>query len=172
MARRFSVILELLSLVKTKVGKTFLQKAIYILQDWLNLKLGYDYELYFYGPYSEELSDDIDIISDSGLIDIGFDATGYGYNIAVNDKGAEFLKKNLDTYIVDKSKLDKVISLLGTSDVKNMELLSTILYLAKETKDKDQTMRLMHEIKPQFSSEEIDRKSEELQRQGILVFPQ
>jgi len=168
MAKRFSVILELIRLAKTKVGKTFLQKAIYILQDWLNLDLGYDYKLYLYGPYSEDLSDDIDMLSDLGLIDIGSDATGYGYNIAVNDKGAKFLTKNLGTYMVDEGKLDKVISSLGTSDVKNMELLSTILYLAKTTTDKDQTIRLMQKIKPQFSSEEIDRKMEELQRQGIL----
>ncbi|MFO7997191.1 MAG: hypothetical protein R6U93_08690 [Dehalococcoidia bacterium] len=172
MAKRFSVILELLNLAKAKVGKTFLQKAIYILQDWLNLDLGYDYKLYLYGPYSEDLSEDIDILRDAGLIDVGIDATGYGYNIAVNDKGARFLSKNLDTYIVDRGKLDKVISFIGTSDVKNMELLSTILYLAKTTADKDQTMRLMQEIKPQFNSEQIDRKVEELQRQGILVFPQ
>lgn len=168
MAKRFSVILELIRLAKTKVGKTFLQKAIYILQDWLNLDLGYDHKLYLYGPYSEDLSDDIDMLSDLGLINIGSDATGYGYNIAVSDKGAKFLTKNLGTYMVDEGKLDKVISLLGTSDVKSMELLSTILYLARTTTDKDQTIRLMHEIKPQFSPEEIDREMEELQRQGIL----
>ena len=171
MVKKFTVILELLRLAKTEVGKTFLQKAIYILQDWLDLDLGYDYKLHLYGPYSEDLSEDIDILSDLGLIDIDHNATGYGFNIAVSKKGAEFLLKNLDIYMIDAGKLDKVISSLGTSDVKNMELLSTILYLAKMTADKEQTFHLMQVIKPQFNSDEIGHKIEELQRQDILVFP-
>lgn len=172
MVKRFTVILELLRLAKTTVGKTFLQKAIYILQEWLNLDLGYHYRLYLYGPYSEDLSEDIDILSDQGLIDIDHNATGYGFNIAVSKKGVDFLSKNLGIYMKDAGKLNRVISSLGTSDVKNMELLSTILYLAKQTKDKGKTLNLMQEVKPQFSSEEIDRKMEELKRQDILVFPQ
>ena len=172
MAKRFSVILELLRLAKTKVGKTFLQKAIYILQDWLSLDLGYGYKLYLYGPYSEDLSQDIEVLGDLGLIGIGSDATGYGYGITLSDKGAKFLSENLGIYMADAGRLQKVISLLGTSDVKNMELLSTILYLAKTTVDKDETIRLMREIKPQFSSDQVDLKIEELGRQDIVVFPQ
>lgn len=172
MVKRFSVILELLRLAKNKVGKTFLQKAIYILQDWLNLELEYDYKLYLYGPYSEDLSDDMDALGDLGLIDIDYNPTGYGYNIAVNENGANFLSEHLSAYMIDEGKLGKVISLLGMSDVKNMELLSTLLYLAKKTGDKEQTLHLMQALKPQFNSDEIGHKIEELQRQEILVFPQ
>lgn len=172
MAKRFSVILELVRLAKTRVGKTFLQKAIYVLQEWLSLDLGYDYKLYLYGPYSEELSQDIDVLRDLGLVEIGSDATGYGYSIELNNKGGKFLSENLGIYMVDEGKLQKVISLLGTSDVKNMGLLSTVLYLAKATADKGETVRLMREIKPQFSSDQVERKIEELGRQGIVVFRQ
>ena len=45
--------------VSRQFGKTALQKLFYILQEVYRVPLGYDYTLYNYGPYSEELADDL-----------------------------------------------------------------------------------------------------------------
>lgn len=169
MIKRFTVVLELLHLAKHPVGKTFLQKAIYVLQDWLNLDLDYDYRLYLYGPYSEDLSDDIEALSETGLIDIVYGTSGYGCNIAISEKGNKFLAKHLATCMVDEGKLYKAIDLVGVSDVRNMELVSTILYIAKTTKDEAKIVELMEAIKPQFEGEEIIKKVGDLQKEKFLM---
>jgi len=40
------------------VGKTRLQKTVYLLQE-MGIDLGYDFDYHFYGPYSEEIDDDV-----------------------------------------------------------------------------------------------------------------
>lgn len=45
--------------VSPQFGKTVLQKLVYILQAIFRVPCGYGYILYNYGPYSEELADDL-----------------------------------------------------------------------------------------------------------------
>ncbi len=50
------------------VGRTRLQKTVYLLQR-LGLNTEYEFDLYHYGPYSEELKDDLRLGSAIGFID-------------------------------------------------------------------------------------------------------
>ena len=40
---------------KVRVGHTLIQKVVYLLQNALDVDVGYNFKLYHYGPYSEEL---------------------------------------------------------------------------------------------------------------------
>ena len=66
--KRFVAILSLLKNAQGTVGKTFIQKGIYILQEGLEEDLGYRYKLHFYGPFSQELATDVDTLHYSCLL--------------------------------------------------------------------------------------------------------
>jgi uncharacterized protein len=50
------------------VGRTRLQKTVYLLQR-VGLPTDYQFEMYHYGPYSEELKDDVRLASSVGALD-------------------------------------------------------------------------------------------------------
>lgn len=165
MADRLTTILELLRLSRT-VGKTFIQKAIYVLQDWLGWDSDYKFNLHYYGPYSSDLSDDLDILNELGLIKMVFN--GHGYNISITKDGIRFLDEHLEAYMPNKTKIERGISLVGKDDVRNMELIGTILYFAKLSNDDLEITKLVNTIKPHFPDNTIRKSIEFLKKEGVL----
>jgi len=165
---RLATILELLNKTGKAVGKTFLQKGIYILQEGLKVNLGYKYRLYLYGPFSQELANDIDYLHDVGLISIDYNPQGYGYQIKITGAGKNFLSnlRNLESD-EDVKKVVKVLSLIGEKNVREMELFGTVLYFAKLTDDDSEIKRLMRTVKPHFHDNEIEKALEKLREEGI-----
>ena len=166
MANRLTTILELLRCSRTKVGKTFVQKAIYVLQNWLGWDSDYKFKLHYYGPYSSDLSDDLDILNESGLIEMVFN--GHSYNIGITKDGVRFLDEHLEAYMPNKSKIERGISLVGKDDVRNMELLGTVLYFAKLTGDEKEITALVNTVKPHFNDETIQESIRYLREEGVL----
>jgi uncharacterized protein YwgA len=166
MAKRLTTILELIRRSKTKVGKTFLQKTIYVLQDWLGWDSDYIFKLHYYGPYSQDLSDDIDTLNELGLIEMSFN--GNSYDIRLTDSGLRFLDENLPAYMANITKIERAISLIGKDNVRNMELIGTILYFAGLTKNDSEITMLVNTVKPHFSEETINNSLTYLKAQGVL----
>jgi uncharacterized protein YwgA len=166
MTDRFTTILELLRCTKMKVGKTFIQKAIYVLQNWLGWDSDYKFKLHYYGPYSQDLSDDLDTLSELGFIKMVFN--GNSYDIRITDDGVRFLDENLEAHMPNKTKIERAISLIGKGDVKNMELIGTILYFAKLAKNDSEIIELVNTVKPHFPAETINGSIEYLKTEGVL----
>lgn len=164
---RFVTILSLLENSQRNVGKTFIQKGIYILQEGLKENLDYQYRLHFYGPFSQELANDIDTLHDMGLINVEYDVNRNGYQIGITDKGREFLRK-FGNYGADVEKIKKVLSLIGKEQVRGMELIGTVLYFAKLTRDDSEIKRLVNMVKPHFSDTEIEEALKRLREEGII----
>ena len=55
---RFAIIRYIVDMLKD-VGKVRMQKLVYFLQWIFTVPLGYDYKMHYYGPYSDELNDDL-----------------------------------------------------------------------------------------------------------------
>lgn len=167
--KKYAYILEFLKSINTEVGKTFLQKAMYVLQEGLKEQLNYSYKLHFYGPFSQELADDIDALSDMGLIDVEFDPDGYGYKIRITDKGKNFLEiLEIRGIKIEKQKIEKVISLMGNKNVRDMELLGTTLYFSRLTEDEKEIKRLVGMVKPHFSESQISKALQKLKEEKIV----
>jgi len=166
MANRLATILELLRCSRTKVGKTFIQKAIYVLQNWLGWDSDYKFKLHYYGPYSSDLSDDLDILNESGLIEMVFN--GHSYDIDITKDGVRFLDEHLEAYMPNKSKIERGISLVGKDDVRNMELIGTVLYFAERSNNDSEITTLVNTVKPHFTDGAIKSSIEFLRREGIL----
>jgi len=72
-------------------GLLVAQKIVYFLQEVFNVNFPYNpYNFYFYhfGPYSDALDWDLQMMKSFGLIDIGSDPQRTGYSIEVNKKTA------------------------------------------------------------------------------------
>ena len=166
MADRLSTILELLRRSTKKVGKTFIQKAVYVLQDWLGWDSDYKFKLHYYGPYSSDLSDDLDILNELGLIEMVFN--GHGYDIGITKEGTHFLGEHLEAYMPNQPKIERAISLVGKDDVRNMELIGTVLYFAKLAGDEKEITALVNTVKPHFNDETIQESIRYLREEGVL----
>ena len=53
------------------VGRTRLQKIVYLLREMYQIPFRFRFKPYFYGPYSEDLSDAIENLTALGVIEEG-----------------------------------------------------------------------------------------------------
>ena len=79
---KIAAIVALLQNVRARLGKIQVQKLVYFAQD-CGVPLGYKYEIYHYGPYSFELSHDLDSLDSLGVLNVDSDPNGFGFNISV-----------------------------------------------------------------------------------------
>ena len=171
---RYALIAELakrLHGVSPQFGKTALQKLVYFLQELYLVDCGYDFELYSYGPFTSQLLGDLDLVEHFGCVTIEpvYSKTG-GYVIRPADK-ADTLQGKAAQFLNDEKTilaLDSLVTEFGSYTAKDLELRATIVYVEREMhrKGKSSTMnevsRLVGQIKPKFTNQEIVRAVEEL----------
>lgn len=159
----YGLIAELAYRVKNKrpqFSKTALQKLIFLLQELYGVDCGYRFDFYIYGPYCSDIEIDLSTVESwSGVkIEPGDTYLG-GYNITtgksnqiIRDKAKDFLRKPE----VAKA-LKKLIKEFGSKSAKDLELISTIVYVAKAEKDisKEKLLDIVKSLKPRFSETEI-----------------
>ena len=123
-----SVILRLID-KKPEIGKTAVMKCIFFLQKAFGMKLGYPFEIYTYGPYSSDVSEDLDSLSFNNLIssEIYTFNNFSAYKLTAADNATRLAQAISDD---DNRRLDRVLELFGSETVKKLELFSTILYFA------------------------------------------
>lgn len=139
------------------IGKTAMMKSMFFLQTIYNVPLDYQFEIYTYGPYSSEVMEELDFARQLGMIDIKW--TNYpnglhGYSILASYD--DLVKTNYD------NEIDKVISAFGSKTARELELLSTVLFVDrahstnKWNTEKTSICAEVQEIKPRFSMHEIE----------------
>jgi uncharacterized protein len=146
-------VLYLLEQAGEIVGRKKLQKMVYITQ-----KLQYDFnqkfQFHFYGPYSEELTLEVEELCQFGFLqEILEDKGNYNvYRYSITDKGKEFLQH----VKADVGNLEPILHKMNESSARFLELVSTVLYFEKlskaEVREKIQTLK----AKSNYSDEEID----------------
>jgi len=152
------VILEYLKESCTDVKKTLVQKAIFIFQEAFKVDLGYKYKLHFYGPYSAELTNDLNYLESQGLINMEF-GRDLAYKISIGKNGIDYAEKaKLSTKKEDiKSYIDKLLSIIPSKFEMEVELIATALYFLKLPIDDDRIRRSIKFIKPEFADSKIER---------------
>jgi len=151
--RKIQVITNLIrrrEAVNASTGKTAIQKIVFFIQK-LGVDLGYKYILYTYGPYSVELMDDIDQITDLGYIKTVYNPDYGGYVIS---SGEDYTQNHLEN--VEKQIVEKVLDDYSGMKAKDLELRSTMLFLRTKLEIENQDLMKETKItKPSFSEEEI-----------------
>ena len=171
--KRISIISEIVN-EHPGLGKTAMMKYIYLLQKVYNVPFGYEYSIYTYGPYASLVMDDVDYAYSGGLIDIKREvyANGSGYHITLLEKGEDIISKEDETIQKYKESINKMMSLFKDKSAKDLELLTTIIYIhsnfitnnwpVEEVPDN------VHEIKPHFDEETIKAEFKRLDSLGVL----
>lgn len=174
--RRIGVIAKIAE-EKPGLGKTAMMKFIFLLQKVYKVPLGYDFEIYTYGPYSSEVMEDIDLAGHQDILSIEsviYPSGHSGYNLTPSANAARAIDK-AEGFIHDHDKkVKEVVNLFGDKTAKDLELATTIVYLYGTYKANrwkctlEEISANVHEIKPHFSMETIKDEYRHLDGLGIL----
>jgi len=178
---RYALMTELitrLQKVNQKIGKTILEKMLYLLQVLYKIDVGYDFEFYTYGPYSSQILNDLTQVEYwKGLKVERISDLLNGYKITTDTKATFFIEKGrkyIETPQIDNA-LNQLTTTFGQYSAKDLELIATIVYVDQEIKTEDmipnqeQILGVVKQLKPRFSDEEINTKIELLQNKGFVI---
>ena len=122
-----------------KPCKKTLQKIFYLIEE-AGDKIGFDYTIHFYGPYSADLDYEIQNLIGQGTLTIEYTKYGHFISAANKDEGNQ---PELDE--VQKS----VIENFGTMTASELELLATALFVQRNTEhaNADETDNIVFGVK-------------------------
>lgn len=176
---RYGLIAELTSRLKDRCpqfGKTILQKMVYLLQEVYGVKCGYQFDLYTYGPFTSQLLQDLDLVETLNGVRISSvmsRAVG-GYHIEPGERNEE-LREKVGEFLggADVSEaIDNLIEHFGSFNAKELELLSTIVYVNRDMRDeglsREDLIQMVSDVKPKFSRSEIDDAVSKLEAKDIV----
>jgi hypothetical protein len=149
-------------------GETHLQKATYFLQDLLQVPLGYQFILYKYGPFSFDLSDELDALRADQLMELRPRPIPYGPSLLPTAASVEFRERYPRTLGTYQRSVDFVARKLGDKGVSELEQLGTALYVTRESADADAEIRArrLSELKPHVALDEAREAVASVDRLG------
>ena len=160
---------------KPGLGKTAIMKYLFLLQKVYKVPLGYDFQIYTYGPYSSEVMEDIDHAKqlDIVLVELATYPGGFsGYNISPAKQLKTMLENEKTTIEEFKESINHVLEKFKDKTAKELELLTTIIYLYSVYKANgwsvDEVISNVQDIKPHFDEATIRTEYETLEKIGIL----
>lgn len=161
-------IVERFNAANFRLGKTALQKMIFLLQRSFGVDCDYSYTLYTYGPYSADVARDLDVVAGLSGALVNYDFSFAGYEIHPGPASAD-LRKRAAAFLGEIGpKLDQLVADFGGFSAKDLELRSTVLYLSKHGQDRRDLIKQVHDVKPHFSPAQIEAAISELEKKGYV----
>lgn len=143
-----------------QIGKTVVQKMMYLLTR--GGAVDFNYSLYHYGPYSSEVSRELNFASSAGIVDINW-VDDKGYFINSTQKLEKFKNRLTDK---DKQVVDELVKKFGRFNAIKLSLITTAYFLMDNFNVSDERLaEVVHDAKPNYSHEYIKNV---LQNAGIL----
>jgi hypothetical protein len=153
-----------------RLGKTALQKMIFLLQRSFGVDVDYTYTLYTYGPYCADVARDLDIVEGFGGAQVLYDFGFGGYEIRPGTANEEIRERSGGFLKAIAPQLDTLVSAFGSFNAKELELRSTIIYLAKPRLTRDELIQQVHDVKPHFTLPTIGNALRELETAEYVTF--
>ena len=159
-----------------RIGRTALQKLIYLLQELFNINCGYDFKFYTYGPFSSEILSNIDIMEryhaiKTHRVDYGHGYSGYEIESAtesdkVLERSQEFIKENSDT-------INQMLDIFRGKTAEQLELYATIVWVDRDIKttshSSEEICSIVKELKPKFDQGTIKSGIEFIKSHNFLT---
>jgi uncharacterized protein YwgA len=151
------------------LGKTKLQKMVYLLEKLKNVSVGYDFTFYTYGPFSSDLAADLDYVTTLGGVQVNYEPGINMYEISPGPNADRLTEKSKDFLNENKAALDEIIQRFGTRQAKELELLATLVFVAKSGVREDSALiEKTKELKSKFPLNEIREALDLLQNWKYL----
>lgn len=145
-------------------GATHVQKCMFFLEHMLNVPAGYDFVIYYYGPFSFDLDRDLVLLQSRGWLTVKREA-GYGVHYR---PGPRAPRARPDVGDHAWRSLRSVAELFGGKGVKDLELMATTYYVYKgldgRTRGEAEAVSVVRQLKPHLSEDAIRSAWRELQR--------
>lgn len=133
-----------------QVGKTIIQKNMYLLTR--SKIVDFDYSMYHYGPFSSEVSGELNFAENAGIIQIKW-VDEKGYFITATSKIKEF-----DSLITDEEKkaIENIVEKFGDFKAIDISIMASAFFLKDNFGVSDaELVEVIHQIKQNHSSEYI-----------------
>jgi hypothetical protein len=148
-------------------------KLMYFLQEMKDVSLGYDFRLFHYGPYDEDVLDDLARARSGKLLDeeIIIYPSGFGYSIK---PGPSFPDSETGFDEEVDFAIGQVIDEFGNLSAGELELRSTIHFVAKEFAERrpgrtdEDIASSVRDIKQKFNTETIRDRVAKMRAMGQL----
>jgi uncharacterized protein YwgA len=143
-----------------QIGKTIIQKMIYLLS---RENIGdFNFSLYHYGPYSSEVSAELNFAEDIGMVSINWEEDK-GYFIHATQELDEFISLLTDQ---EKETIERFVEKYGEFNAIELSIIATALYLSDYFNvPKDRLVEKVHNLKREYTREFIEGI---LKRAGLL----
>jgi uncharacterized protein YwgA len=161
---------------KPRIGRTALMKLCYFLQTLRNVPLEYRFTLYSYGPFDSNVLSDLDFAESFGGLqsDIILHSNGYTYEIAPSNKSDAMMAWAADFIKYYENDFNWVVDEFGNRENGDLELLSTIVYVDRESEETNERLspaaliQKVNDVKPQFEEPYVIEKVKDLANMDLL----
>lgn len=163
--------------VAFQLGKTVMQKVVYLLQALEGVPAGYRFQFYTYGPFAVELLQDLDQVEalEGVRIHRVLSGTG-GFNIEPGDKAGGLIRKASSLLEEEGAgwAISRIVTDYGHLPAKDLELRATIVYVVRSLErrgkpvDNERLKELVGNLKPRFERQEIEEAILEFPAKGYL----
>ncbi|MDP2712553.1 MAG: hypothetical protein Q8O56_15160 [Solirubrobacteraceae bacterium] len=113
-------------------GETHVQKTVFFLQELLRVPMGFAFQLYKYGPFSFDLSEQLGDMRGLGQLKLEPQRPPYGPKFAVADGAAQLETRFPKTRSKYRPQLDFIVEQLSSAGVGQLERLATALLVESE----------------------------------------
>lgn len=128
-----------------QIGKTFIQKMIYLLTREGAVR--FDYSMYHYGPYSSGVERELNLAEQRGFVDLKWVA-GAGYFAEATSKLEGFEELVLDS---EKQAIEKLVDQYGELNAIDLSLIATAYYMKDNFDTPDERLsETIHGLKPKY----------------------
>lgn len=166
----FVLLVKICELMKEKdynLSKISLQQLVYILQQLYGVESSYEFKLYTYGPYSTELTVDLDELVSRNILFQEYcrGPVYYGSRLLPGENYRQVYSGDYRTYLEQhEEKIKQVIQLFGRYSARKLELRAALIYLyLKYGVEREKLQEEVRFIKPYFREEEIQEALLELE---------
>jgi len=136
---------------KKQIGKTIIQKLLFLMETKSDLDFGYT--LYHYGPYSSQVGGYINLAETLGFIKIKWNPEiGYLIKPLQPDKNLLFdIEEDLNNL------LETIVDDYGKFNTSELSIIATAVYIKNKVSimSLEELVDAVHRIKPRYSKEDI-----------------
>jgi uncharacterized protein len=155
------------------LGKTKLQKLVYLMQDLHRLPTDYRFHFYTYGPFCSGLSGDASYLDAVGGLRIQYVGGGNMFEISPGANADFFRNKAASFLAAHTDAVDPILDRFGSKSAREMELIATLVYVMHYDPkyapgDRAFLIVKVEELKPKFSEVEVNGALDELAGYGYL----
>lgn len=155
----------------TGFGKTALQKVGFLLQEVFKVPLGYRFTLYNYGPYSSQLTADLEFTRQLGGVRVDWVPDDPGAFQITPGERYQTVYEHGRAAIANRSKtIEEALNDFGQKPARELELITTAIYVNRDPgfRTEEALLHAISELKPYFSKYEIQQTICDLRNRELI----